>query len=173
MSLFSLDFIIKLQKSLLQLFIIALFISLPLLSKDLDLNPIVNNAAKTDRPVLLFFHKPNCGYCDHMIEFTLQDPEIVKIIDRKFVFVDVYIKEDGKIKFNDFVGTRRDFAKHIGYDFYPTTVFIDSNRKIVHIAPGMLDQDDFIHVLNYVATKQYRDMEFQTYLDTLDFDQDF
>ena len=107
-----------------------------------------------------------------MMEFTLKDSKIRKKIDNNFVFVDVYTKEKGKITFNGFVGTRRDFAKHIGYDFYPTTVFIDSSKKIVHIAPGLLDQDDFMNVLNYITTKLYREMEFQTYLDTLDFESD-
>ncbi len=107
-----------------------------------------------------------------MIEFTLKDSAIKKRIEKDFIFIDLYTKEDGNISYDGFVGSRREFAKHIGYDFYPTSVFIDSSKKIVHIAPGMLDQVDFLQVLNYITTKRYREMEFQTYLDTLDFDSD-
>ncbi len=145
---------------------------MPLCSKDIDLNSIADQAAKNEKAVLLFFHKPNCGYCDHMIEFTLKDDDIAKKIESHFVFVDIYIKESGQIKFNDFVGSRQDFARHIGYDFYPTSAFIDSTMKIVHITPGMMDQDEYMKVLNYISTKDYRKMDFQTYLDTLDFETD-
>ncbi|MDA3946176.1 MAG: thioredoxin fold domain-containing protein [Helicobacteraceae bacterium] len=161
------------QTSFLLSLITSFLISLPLYSKDLDLNSILNQAAKKEKVALLFFHKPNCGYCDHMIEFTLNDSEISKKINDDFVFIDIYIEESGQIRFNEFIGSRQDFAKHIGYDFYPTTAFIDSTMKIVHIAPGMIEQDDYLKVLNYISTKQYREVEFQTYLDTLDFDTDF
>ncbi len=160
------------QKSSLLIYITLFFITFPLFAKDLNLDAIVNEAAKKDAPVLLFFHKPHCGYCDHMIEFTLKDSAIKKRIEKDFIFIDLYTKEDGNISYDGFVGSRREFAKHIGYDFYPTSVFIDSSKKIVHIAPGMLDQVDFLQVLNYITTKRYREMEFQTYLDTLDFDSD-
>ena len=107
-----------------------------------------------------------------MLKFTLADEEIKHEIDTKFVYVDMYIKESGMVTYKDFKGTRRDFAKYLGYDFYPTSIFIDETGAVVNATPGAREQDYFIDVLNYVSTKQYKKMEFETYLDTLDFNSD-
>jgi len=117
-------------------------------------------------------HKPNCGHCSHMIKFTLQDDEIAKEINSKFIYVDLFTGDEGDVVYKDFRGSRRDFAKHIGYDFYPTSLFIDEHSKIVNVTPGAREQDFFIDVLNYVSTKQYLTMEFETYLDNLDLERD-
>lgn len=150
-------------------FTIHLF-NFPLYANDIDLNAIVANAK--DKAVLLFFHKPHCGYCDHMIEFTLKDPDIDREITKNFVFVDLYTQESGTIVFRDFSGSRKAFAKSLGYDFYPTTVFIDNKKNIINITPGMREQDDYMNVLKYISTKKYKEMDFDTYINTLDFDSD-
>ncbi len=148
---------------------ICLFHS-PLYAKDINLNDIVANA--NNKVVLLFFHKPHCGYCDHMIRFTLKDAEIAQEIEKNFVFVDLYTQESGTIVFKDFQGSRKAFAKSLGYDFYPTSVFIDNDKNIINITPGLREQDDYMKVLLYISTKKYKEMEFETYIDTLDFDSD-
>jgi len=107
-----------------------------------------------------------------MIKFTLGDDEIKHEIDQKFKYVDIYTKESGTITYNNFKGSRRAFAKYLGYDFYPTSIFIDTNAKVVNATPGAREQDYFINVLNYVSTQQYKEMEFETYVDTLDFNED-
>jgi len=107
-----------------------------------------------------------------MIEFTLKDDEIKEEIDAKFIYVDLYTKETGVVTYRDFKGSRREFAQYLGYDFYPTSIFLDPKGNVVNATPGAREQDYFINVLDYVSTQQYRDMEFETYLDTLDFNSD-
>ncbi len=153
------------QKLLLSTLLLSLF-SILLSAKDLNLDTIVANA--DGKPLFVFMHKPHCGHCAHMIKFTLHDKEIAKEINTKFVYVDLFTGDEGDIIFKDFKGSRRAFAKSIGYDFYPTSLFIDAKGKIVNITPGAREQDFFINVLNYVSTKQYHSMEFETYLDMLD-----
>lgn len=157
------------QKLLLTTFLLSLF-SIFLSAKDLNLDTIVANA--DGKPLFVFMHKPHCGHCSHMIKFTLQDEEIAKEINRKFVYVNLFTGDEGDVLFKGFKGSRREFAKHIGYDFYPTSLFIDEHSKIVNVTPGAREQDYFIDVLHYVATKQYLSMEFETYLDNLDLESD-
>ena len=107
-----------------------------------------------------------------MIRFTLADDEIKHKIDTKFVYVDIYIAEPGIVSYKGFQGTRRAFAKFLGYDFYPTSIFLDPQGKMVQATPGAREQDFFINVLNYVSTQAYKESEFETYLDTLDFERD-
>ena len=108
-----------------------------------------------------------------MIEFTLHDPEIAHEIQQKFVYVDLYTGENGVVIFNGFKGSRRDLARALGYDFYPTSVFIETpSKQLINATPGAREQDFFIKVLDYVSTLQYKEMEFETYIDTLDFNSD-
>lgn len=158
------------HKTLLLSFLTTFLFSIYLIAEDIDLDTAVKNA--DGKPVLLFFHKPNCGYCDHMIEFTLKDTDIASEIKRNFVFVDLYIQESGTIIFKDFKGNRKAFAKSLGYDFYPTSVFIDNKKNIINITPGLREQDEYMKVLLYISTEKYKEMEFETYIDTLDFDSD-
>ena len=152
------------------LFLLLFLFSITLYARDINIDALV---AKTNsKPLFLFFHKPHCGHCSHMLKFTLADKQIKHEIDTKFVYVDMYIKESGMVTYKDFKGTRRDFAKYLGYDFYPTSIFIDETGAVVNATPGAREQDYFIDVLNYVSTKQYKKMEFETYLDTLDFNSD-
>jgi len=107
-----------------------------------------------------------------MIRFTLNDEEIKDEIDSKFIFVDLFIKEFGTVIYRDFKGTRREFAQYLGYDFYPTSIFLDPEGDVINATPGAREQDFFIDLLNYISTKQYLEMEFETYRDTLDFNSD-
>ncbi len=108
-----------------------------------------------------------------MIEFTLKDPEIAQLVSEKFIYVDLYTGEEGTVIFNGFKGTRRTLAQSLGYDFYPTSIFVETpGNRVVNATPGARGQDCFIKVLEYVATKQYQKMEFETYLNTLDLNSD-
>ena len=157
------------KQSLLLTLLLSLF-SISLFSKDLNLDTIVANA--DGKPLFVFMHKPHCGHCSHMIKFTLKDDEIAEEINRKFVYVNLFTGDEGDVLFQGFKGSRREFAKHIGYDFYPTSLFINEHSQIVNVTPGAREQDYFIDVLHYVATKQYLSMEFETYLDNLDLESD-
>ena len=159
----------KVQKTIQLLFLSFLF-SISLSANDINIDTLVANA--NGKPLFLFFHKPHCGHCQHMIKFTLGDDEIHKEVAEKFVYVDMFTGDEGVVSFKNFRGTRRDFAKFLGYDFYPTSIFVDSKNNVVNATPGAREQDYFINVLNYVSSKQYQTMEFETYIDTLDFNSD-
>ena len=153
------------------IFFLSSLFSIVVSAQDLDLDALVANA--DHKPLFLFFHKPHCGHCSHMIASTLNDPEIAQEIKQKFVYVDIYTADEGELSFNGFRGTRRAFAQSLGYDFYPTSVFVEApSKKIINITPGARKKEFFIKLLDYVSTRQYQKMEFETYLDTLDLDSD-
>ena len=107
-----------------------------------------------------------------MIKFTLGDEEVHKKIREKFVYVDIYTADEGEVRFNGFKGNRRALAKSLGYDFYPTSLFYDSHKKMIMALPGARKKDFFIKVLNYISSKQYLKIDFENYLDILDLERD-
>jgi thioredoxin-related protein len=137
-------------------FIIICFLSVGS-ADDIEMDAIIDKAKKSHKPVLIFLHKPDCGYCEKMIEFTLADEEIEPMIKNNFIFVDVDIGDSGKVAFKKFKGTKREYAQYLGYDYYPCSIFLDEEAKIVYVEPGAKEKDIFLKVLRFVKSRSYVD----------------
>ena len=127
-------------------------------ANDIMIDTILSQAKKSNKHALIFLHKPYCPYCKSMIYFTLKNKKIVSKIGRRFIFIDINIADSGIITFKDFKGTRKEFAKFLGYNFYPSTVFINKNKEIVYEQPGYQDKDRFLHILRYVNSHSYEEI---------------
>ncbi len=127
-------------------------------AKNINIDSFVNDANKSDKHVLVFLHKPHCGYCEKMIEFTLEDERVENEIKKNFVFVDIYTGNDDNVSFDGSYGTAKEFAKFMGDNFYPTSVFIDGNREVVYTQPAYQDEDTFFNILRYIDSKSYKEM---------------
>lgn len=125
---------------------------------NIKIDAIFSEAKKSHKHVLIFLHKPNCGYCERMIDFTLENEKVASKIKKDFIFVDVNIADVGEVSFKNFKGSRRDFAKFLGYDFYPSTIFINSNKEIVYSQPGYQDEYKYFKLLNYIDSHSYKEM---------------
>ncbi|WP_324171685.1 thioredoxin family protein [Sulfurimonas sp.] len=130
---------------------------------NINIDAMVDKAEKSHKHVLIFLHKPNCSYCETMIEFTLPDKKIVQNIKKNFIFVDIDIGDSGYVTFEDFKGTKQEFAISIGYNFYPSSIFIDENREIVYAKPGYKDEDEFLHILRFVQSRSYEKMSIEDF----------
>ncbi len=130
---------------------------------NINIDAIIAKAEKSHKHVLVFLHRPGCSYCDTMIEFTLPDEKIVQKIKKNFVFVDIDIADMGEVVFDDFKGTRQEFAKEVGYNFYPSTVFIDKDKDIVYGVAGYKDEDEFLNILHYIQSHSYEEMDIEDF----------
>lgn len=95
------------------------------------------------------------------------------MIEKYFVFVDINISDNDSVTYQSFKGNGHDFAKHVGYNFYPSSLFIDEKNEIVFAAPGRQDENDFYIMLNYVKSKSYKTMDLQSFENAKDFEKEF
>jgi len=130
---------------------------------NINIDTIVGEAKKSHKHVLIFLHRPGCSYCNTMIEFTLPDEKIVQKIKKSFIFVDINIGDSGEVTFDDFKGNRQEFAKEIGYNFYPSTVLIDKNKEIVYGVAGYKDEEEFLNILRFIESHSYEDMDIEDF----------
>ena len=128
------------------------------LAEDIHLDTIYADAEKSHKIVLVILHKPHCGYCEQMVDFTLTDDDVVESIEKDFVLVDMNIGDSGKVIFDDFTGTKKEFAISIGYNFYPSSVFIAGDKEIVFAQYGYKDEEYFLKVLRFVKSRSYEHM---------------
>jgi thioredoxin-related protein len=126
---------------------------------DVDFDKLIVEAKKTNKHILVFLHITGCSYCANMQEFTFDDENVNASIKKDFLFVDINVKDKGQVLFDDFKGSKREFAKEIGYPMYPSWLFFDKNGDLVYDEVGYVEEDDFFKTLQMVTAKEYNDIE--------------
>ena len=128
-------------------------------ANDINLNQLVVEAKKTNKHILVYLHITGCNYCLNMEEFTFDDEMVIAAIKKDFIFVDMNVRDEGLVSFDDFKVSKLKFAKEIGYPMYPSCLFFDQNGELVYDAVGYRDENRFLQILKFVSSKSYNDVE--------------
>jgi len=132
---------------------------------DFDIDREVRDANISNKYIALFIHKDNCGYCERM-ELLLDKDDILKIINKDFVLLDIDRDEDEIVSYQGFKGKNREFIKALDIDFFPTLVFIDTKEdKIIHWELGYRNRAKLLMVLNYISSKSYKTKSLEDFKD--------
>jgi thioredoxin-related protein len=128
-------------------------------ASDIDLDKIVMDAKKTNKHILVFLHITGCTYCLKMQEWTFDDDKVIAAIKKDFIFVDINVKDEGLVSFDNMKISKLKFAKEIGYPMYPSCLFFDKNGELVYDEVGYRDENKFLKTLELVSKKAYNDVE--------------
>ena len=94
-----------------------------------------------------------------MEEFTFDDEKVEEAIKKDFLFVDINVRDEGLVSFDNFKVSKLKFAKEIGYAMYPSCLFFDKNGELVYDEVGYRDEHQFLETLQLVSSKAYNDVE--------------
>lgn len=156
-------------KIVIKVFLIILALQLTLQARVINIDNIINSAKKSDKHLFVWLHKTDCGYCENMREFTLENETIAAFIDKNFIFVHINVYEKDSVKYQDFRGNGLEFAKDIGYNFYPSSLFFNDEGDMVLSEVGFIDKDKepneerFYKILNFIKSKSYENMNISEY----------
>ncbi len=139
-----------------------LLISIFSLSIGADINLDEIFSKENNKPIILFFHKDGCGFCEKMI-FELEDKNISNILDSKFIFLDINRDDDETILYKGKEQSNRAFTKDVGIDLFPTTIFIDKNQNAIYNIVGYRNRKVIKDTLLYISTGAYRDKTFEEF----------
>lgn len=128
-------------------------------ANDINLDQLVVEAKKTNKHILVFLHIPGCNYCLNMQEFTFDDELVIAAIKKDFIFVDMNVRDEGVVIYDNFKVSKLKFAKKIGYPMYPSCLFFDKNGELVYDGVGYRDENKFLKILKFVSSKSYDDIE--------------
>ena len=148
---------------IIKIFLITIVLHISLSARDINLNNLVKTASDSNKHLFVWLHKTECGYCDRMSEISLDNDINRALIKKKFLFVHINIDDKDKVTYKEFVGSGRNFAKDIGFDFYPTSLFFDNVGRVVHEAVGYHDEKVFYKVLKFIYTKSYEKVNYDTF----------
>jgi len=149
---------------LLKQFIFLSFIPAFVIGADFELDDIISDANKTDKHILLFFHKDGCGFCEKTI-FDLEDTNISQIIKKDFILVDINKDDDETISFKGDEGTTIEFLKALDIDLYPTIVFFDKTGTFIYDVVGYRNKRKFATILEYIQKELYHEITFEEFED--------
>jgi len=121
-------------------------------------------ALKEKKHIMIFFHMTFCPYCIRMIDNAFSNIEAKNKMEKNYIFIDVNVDDEGIIKYKDFKGGKKDFAKSLAIGYYPSVVFIDGNNEIVYALKGYRKTKTFNYTLDYISSKSYLETDFAGYL---------
>jgi len=155
-------------KIIVTLFFVIIAFNSALFARNIDINTMVKSSIGKNKYLFIFLHRTDCGYCESMQMFTLDDDPVKELIKKKFVFLHINISEDDVVKYKNFSGNGRDFAKYVGYNIYPSSLFLNRANEIVYATPGYQDKEQFLVTLKYVDSGAYKKMGYQTFKKKMD-----
>ena len=156
----------------LKLLILALSLQVLVSAKVINVDNVVKQAREQDKQVLIFFHMTYCGACKKMIRVSLKNPDIIKQIDKDFIYLDLNINHDDNIVYKDFKGSIHQFARSFDVYMYPSTIFIDKESEVKYHLVGYRDKEKFSTVIEYVSTKSYEKMSLDSFISEKDFNKE-
>jgi len=143
-------------------------------AKDINIDTLVQQASKEKKHLFVWLHKTDCGYCENMREFTLQNDVVKAYLKKHFIDQHINVYKDDDVIYKGLKTTARAFAKRIGYDFYPTSLFFDNDANIVLVDVGYMDGSKLSHeakfykMLHFIDTEKYKKIDFDEYQFELD-----
>ena len=154
---------------LIKVFLLVLTLQITLQAREINIDNIIKTAKNSNKHLFVWLHKTDCGYCENMKEFTLNNETIQSFIEKNFIFVHINISEKDEVTYQDFKGNAREFAQEVGYDFYPTSLFFDENEEVVYTEVGFVDsikmphEERFYKILNFIESKSYENIDYYDY----------
>jgi len=153
---------------MLKTFLVISFVFLFLEAREINLDKLLKTANTSNKHLFVFLHKNHCGYCQRMIDFTLKNDTVELFLNKYFIFEHINVSENDNIIYKEFKGNGREFAKHIWYDFYPTSLFFNKNGEAIFIEAGyqnkkIPNEQRFYKILNFIQSGSYKNMELFEY----------
>ena len=148
--------------------LLLILLSVNIYASDINFDDIIKQSKKEDKQIMVFFHMEHCGWCHKMIDDSLSDKSIKKIIKDKFIFVDIDVETSGNIIFENKSVDKIDFARKYKVWFYPTTIIFENMKQIQRVR-GYRNKTKFLNIVKYLSSKSYKNMTLKEYIIDLEF----
>ena len=156
-------------KTIIQIFLLIITLQLTLHARIINIDHLINVAKKSNKHLFVWLHKTDCGYCENMREFTLENETISSFIEKNFIFIDINVYKKDSVKYEDFRGNGLEFAKDMGYNFYPSSLFFADDGEMIFAEVGFIDRASqsnekrFYKILNFIQSKSYESIDYSEY----------
>ncbi|NPA54366.1 MAG: thioredoxin fold domain-containing protein [Aquificae bacterium] len=133
--------------------------------------PIIQDAMKKGKFLILIFESADCKYCDLLNKEVLNDPEFQKHAEKNNVAIAV-INVYGQREVTDPETGKKmsEEALTLAYRVqgYPTIVVFepkDGKYTILYQIPGYIPKKDFMNFLEYLSSGCYKKIKYQEFVE--------
>jgi len=132
----------------------------------LDLEEVTEEASNEDKKgLMILYTTQGCSYCGQFIKRSLGNPEIAKLVQKRFASIGLEMFDDAEMVTPSGENMAiKEFAKQQGVEFVPSLLFFDENGKRVWRQVGYQAPKRFVHLMNYVADKHYEKQTLRDFL---------
>jgi thioredoxin-related protein len=122
----------------------------------------VARAAAENKPMLIDFWTDWCHWCKVMDKDTYSNEEVRRRLTQHFVTVKVDA-ESAKPQGGPEAATGVELASSFQVSGFPTTWFVDSQGVKIAPLPSFVPPDQFVVILDYIASGAYKSQKFEDY----------
>jgi thioredoxin-related protein len=131
----------------------------------LEIADDVDEASAAGRHVMLFFELNGCPYCDRMLTESFEAEPLSSYIQANFDVIAVNIQGDRQIAFNEETSvSEKQLGDILKVYSTPALIFLDQDNKTIVRVNGYRAPERFRQVLEFVATRAYRNSTLADYL---------
>jgi len=131
----------------------------------LEIADDVDEATEAGKHVMLFFELNGCPYCDRMLTESFEAEPLSSYIQANFDVIAVNIQGDRQIAFNaDISVSEKQLSDILKVYSTPALIFLDQDNKTIVRVNGYRAPERFRQVLDFVATRAYRNSSLADYL---------
>ncbi len=129
-----------------------------------DLDEGLAEAKRDNKPILVDVYTDWCGWCKRMDRTTYTDAAVLAYVEKTFVPIKLDAEEEGRrASYDSRLVSWRQFADGFGVTGYPTTLFLQSDGRLITKVPGFVQPDRFLSVLRYVGDGHYKKEPWDVY----------
>jgi len=131
----------------------------------LEIADDVDEASAAGKHVMLFFELNGCPYCDRMLTESFEADPLSSYIQANFDVIAVNIQGDRQIAFNAETSvSEKQLSDILKVYSTPAVIFLDEDNKTIVRVNGYRAPERFRQVLEFVATRSYRNTTLADYL---------
>jgi thioredoxin-related protein len=113
----------------------------------------LNKARSEDKPVMLHFTASWCSWCKKMKRETYTDRRVIRYLGENYA---VSLVDTEKLP---------TLSRKYRVGSLPTLWFLDADGKPLTSVPGYVGADKLLRILEYISTKSYEKVDYDTWLD--------
>jgi thioredoxin-related protein len=131
----------------------------------LDLREDLNDAARTNKRLMVYFGQDGCPYCRELMRVNFSQKSIVDTARGNFNAIALNIWGDRELTWlDDKPRSEKEFAAFLKVQFTPTLLFFNEKGGVVLRLNGYYPPHKFRVALDYVAARMENRTDFASYL---------
>lgn len=131
----------------------------------LDFDEDVQDAARQNRRVMLYFHQDGCPYCNRLVTENFTDPDIVATMQQHLEAIAINMWGDREVITMDGTPyTEKALAAALRVNYTPTLIFLDEQGRVALRLNGYYPTEQFRLALEYVSGHKEKETGFHEYV---------